>query len=245
MTDKSVWDHPIPVPEEVIQYVDRGVRDKLPPGTKVREITQSGSSYWARTAEIDATDEAGNPTPFFLKVHQFGDGKDMVSAEYRAMTLLHRVMPEMVAKPLAWGPYTERPDTYFFLCRFHELSKIPKASGDGEPRDQQLAGDFRRRFVSLVAEFHRRGKSETGEFGFAITMYGGRNPQTFPLAKSWEECFSRGLNKIFGKEEETQRPDEEMRQLRGGLMTKMIPRLLRPLETEGRTLTPTLVHGDL
>lgn len=28
-------------------------------------------------------------------------------------------------------------------------------------------------------------------------------------------------------------------------MTKIIPRLLRPLESEGRTLTPCIVHGDL
>lgn len=93
MTDKSVWNEEIPVPEALIQYVDEGVRDseapihtlldqcptswklltggliaELPPGTQVHGISQSGSSYWARTAKIDATDAAGNPTPFFMKV---------------------------------------------------------------------------------------------------------------------------------------------------------------------------------
>jgi fructosamine-3-kinase len=76
-------------------------------------------------------------------------------------------------------------------------------------------------------------------------MYGGRNPQTFPVSKTWEECFSKGLDNIFDMEEKVQGADEEMRQLREGLMTKVIPRLLRPLETEGRTLIPTLVHGDM
>jgi hypothetical protein len=41
---------------------------ELPPGTKIHGISPSGSSYWARTAKIDATDEEGNPTPFFIKV---------------------------------------------------------------------------------------------------------------------------------------------------------------------------------
>lgn len=164
------------------------------------------------------------------QVHQCEHGKNMVSAEHYAMSLLYKLVPEMVAEPVAWGAYKDEPETYFFVCRFRQLSgKIPSVT------------DFPR----LVAEFHKRVKSETGEFGFPITMYGGRNPQTFPLCKSWEECFSRGLDKVFDMEEETQGPDEEMRQLREGLMTKVMPRLLRPLETEGRTLTRTLVHGDL
>ena len=100
-------------------------------------------------------------------------------------------------------------------------------------------------FPALLAEFHGRSKSAAGDFGFPITMFGGRNPQTFPLTKSWEECFSKGLDKIFDMEEQTHGPDEEMQRLRDGLMTKLIPRLLRPLETEGRVLVPSLVHGDL
>lgn len=154
----------------------------------------------------------------------------MVSAEYFGMKLLYKAAPELVAEPLAWGAYTEEPDTYFFICRFHELS-------DGIPGVTD--------FPKLVAEFHKRNVSETGEFGFPITMYGGKNPQTFPLSKTWEGCFSKGLEKIFDMEEQTHGPDDELQQLREGLFTKVIPRLLRPLETEGRILTPTLVHGDL
>lgn len=45
--------------------------------------------------------------------------------------------------------------------------------------------------------------------------------------------------------EETQDSDEEMRELRKGLMGRVIPRLLRSLETGGRVLVPRLVHRDL
>ena len=46
-------------------------------------------------------------------------------------------------------------------------------------------------------------------------------------------------------EEESQGYNEEMRRLSNAIMTKVIPRLLRPLETEGRQIQPRLVHGDL
>jgi fructosamine-3-kinase len=167
----------------------------------------------------------------------------MVSAEYYAMSLLYSLKPDMVVEPVAWGAYTEEPDTYFFLCRFHEFLGEKTPDGKKIPNTKKVPA--LKDFPKLVAAFHSRGQSSTGTFGFPITMYGGRNPQTFPQCESWEECFSKGLDKIFDMEEQTQGPDEEMRELREGLMTKVIPRLLRPLETEGRTLTPTLVHGDL
>ncbi|KAJ4300150.1 hypothetical protein N0V88_002819 [Collariella sp. IMI 366227] len=155
------------------------------------------------------------------------------------MSLLYSVMPEMVAEPLAWGEYKEAEEVYFFVCRFHEFS-------DGVPRVTA--------FPKLVAEFHRRSKppgpaqSKTGKFGFDMITYGGRNPQDFPLCDTWEESFTRGLGKLFDLEAETHKGEEggdDMQRLRKGIMDKVIPRLLRPLETEGRTLTPTLVHGDL
>jgi protein-ribulosamine 3-kinase len=36
-----------------------------------------------------------------------------------------------------------------------------------------------------------------------------------------------------------------MAQLRQAIYEKDIPRLLRPLETEGRSVVPRLVHGDM
>jgi len=154
----------------------------------------------------------------------------MVSAEYEAMKALYSVMPEMVAEPLGWGPYEAEPDTWFFICRYCELS-------GGTPD----ASDF----PALVAEMHSRGSSTKGEFGFPVVAFGGRNPSWFPVTNSWEETFSRGLARTFELEEETHGPDEEMRRLRDGIMTRVVPRLLRPLETEGRKLVPTLVHDDL
>jgi protein-ribulosamine 3-kinase len=40
-------------------------------------------------------------------------------------------------------------------------------------------------------------------------------------------------------------PWEEMEELRASMIEKVIPRLLRPLEMNGRSVKPALIHGDL
>ncbi|KAK3935809.1 hypothetical protein QBC46DRAFT_461873 [Diplogelasinospora grovesii] len=225
VTEKFVWSGEIPVPARLIQYIDEGVRQSLPPGTVCHGISQSGGSYWAQTAKIDATGSEGQETAFFIKVHQFEHGKNMASSEFEAMKTLYNVMPEMVVEPVAWGAYVEEPDTYFFVCRFYDLMLGDSNRGDTDKKSNKIPDVSV--FPALVAELHKRGESKTREFGFPLTTYGGR------------------LGTVFDAEEKTQGPDEELTRLREGIMTKVIPRLLRPLETEGRTLTARLVHGDL
>ncbi len=146
------------------------------------------------------------------------------------MSLMYKAMPEMVAEPLGWGTYKDDPDAYFFLCRFCEMSDdIPDVA----------------EFTELVALMHKRNPSPNGQFGFDLVTYGGRTPQYFPPSSTWEECFSKGLDYLFEEEEKTQGKEEEFTALREQVFKLVIPRLLRPLETEGRTLTPRLVHGDL
>ena len=45
--------------------------------------------------------------------------------------------------------------------------------------------------------------------------------------------------------EEAQGPDNQLRDLFRQTMDKVVPRLLRPLETGDRQIEPSLVHGDL
>jgi fructosamine-3-kinase len=174
----------------------------------------------------------------------------MVKAEYYAMSRLHSAQPDLVVEPVAWGAYAEAADTYFFVCRFHQFATETQTNTDDQGAEKVIKVNKLpnvKEFPEIVSRFHKHSATTagSGEFGWPITMYGGRNPQTFPLCSTWEECFSRGLSNIFDMEEKVQGRDEEMRQLREGLMTKVIPRLLRPLETEGKTLIPTLVHGDM
>lgn len=225
------YDKEIPVPEHVISYVDPAVKKMLPPGTNFHGIYASGASFWARTAKIDATNEEGEDTPYFIKVHQYDKGKDMVSSEFKSQTLLHAVMPELAVKAIGWGEYEEEPEVYFYLCHYVELIE-----DDPPPVNE---------FADLIAEFHTKGEAPDMKFGLPYAGYSGSKPQAFPECDTWEECFTRGLSGTFDEEEETHGADPELTELRKALMEKVIPRLLRPLETEGRKVIPTLIHGDL
>ncbi|KAK7997088.1 hypothetical protein PG989_005128 [Apiospora arundinis] len=65
--DPTVWTQPNPVPIDVILYVDDAIKSILPPGNKIISITQSGSSYWARTAKIKTETPDGEEQSFFIK----------------------------------------------------------------------------------------------------------------------------------------------------------------------------------
>lgn len=154
----------------------------------------------------------------------------MVSTEFQAMEELFKVIPEMVPKPVGWGSYESVPDTHFFVCDYHAMSGDIPSLAD---------------FPALVAEIHKRGVSPNGKFGFPYETFGGNNPQGFPVTDTWEECFSKGMQGIFAAELQTQGPDEEIEFLTKAMVDRVIPRLIRPLETQGRKITPRLVHGDL
>ncbi|KAK8022608.1 hypothetical protein PG993_013375 [Apiospora rasikravindrae] len=229
-TDKAVWDQEIPVSESTISYVDEAIKKILPSGLQITGISPSGASYWARTAKIKAFNADGNEDNYFVKVHQGDHGKTMVSAEYEAMTALYKLIPEMVAKPTAWGSYEAMPDTHFFVCKYHEMSEaIP---------DIEV-------FPAMVAEIHKRSAAPDGKFGYPNATFGGKNPQDFPLSDTWEECFRKGMEGIFAAELATQGPDKEWERLTELTLEKTIPRLLGALEADGREIAPCLVHGDL
>ncbi|KAK5632690.1 hypothetical protein RRF57_008404 [Xylaria bambusicola] len=63
--------------------------------------------------------------------------------------------------------------------------------------------------------------------------------------ENWEETFTSELQRIFDSEKNTQSYDEEVARLRKAIIEKVIPRLVRPLETGPHKILPRLVHGDL
>lgn len=165
-------------------------------------------------------------------MHKDDHGKSMASSEFEAMKTLHSAWPELVPEPMAWGSYEAEEEVYFFVCRFVQLSgDIPDVS----------------KFPALIGRMHKRpeARSPTGQFGFPVTTFGGRNPVIFPLSKTWEEALTKCLKAAFDAEEVTQGSDPELSTLREILFSQLIPRLIRPLETEGRNLEPVLCHGDL
>lgn len=213
------------------------------------------------------------------------------------MRALYAVTPELVPRPVDMGQYqtkhhhqqaaasssssssattttttttttdTDTTDTWFFLCEFKDMHPIT-ATYKPDPSH----------FTSLIAHLHHRSVAPTPSlnnnddgtfFGFPVPTYGGRLPMLHPVCDTWRDLFTRVLTTAWEAEEATQGVDEEMRVLRGRMMDKVVPRLLRPLEEEEddddegegegegektrtamttkkkKKLVPRLVHADL
>ena len=84
-----------------------------------------------------------------------------------------------------------------------------------------------------------------GRFGFHCTTYNGNLPQDNTWSDSWEAFFENGLRHVLKVREERAGLSAELDALLPALFEKVIPRLLRPLESNDRKVQPSLVHGDL
>lgn len=154
----------------------------------------------------------------------------MTAGEYASMRALHKVVPDFVPEPIGYGSYASNPNIHFFISAFVNME-------EGVPEIQA--------FVEKLAELHNNGIAPNGKYGFPVPTYKGNIPQYTDWHATWEEAFHHSMEWFVYAEEKAQGPDAEMPTLCHGLFAKVIPRLLRPLETGGRQIQPRLIHGDL
>lgn len=172
----------------------------------------------------------GSTTSYFLKVAAGDRGRGIMEGEFNSMQTIYSVTPHFAAKPLTWGTFASNSDLHFFLCDFIEMDdELPEIN----------------KFAESLAQLHRESKSPNGKFGFHVPTYNGNLFQDVRWADTWEECFVNGTKKDFDLEREARGVSPEIEELMVPLFEKVIPRLLRPLETGGRSLKPCFVHGDL
>ncbi|KAJ3578183.1 hypothetical protein NPX13_g2387 [Xylaria arbuscula] len=100
-------------------------------------------------------------------------------------------------------------------------------------------------FASVVAKLHESTESPNGMFGFHIRTFGGDFPVNTSWAATWEEFFTRLMRDTMEKERAVQGPNDELDRLSPLILNHVIPRLLRPMESNGRKVKPVLLHGDL
>lgn len=143
---------------------------------------------------------------------------------------MRSITPDFVTLPIAWGSYKSVPDTHFYLCEFRNL-------GENLPEPTL--------FCEKLAQLHKNGISPNGKFGFPVVTYNGNLPQENGFTDTWEEFFVNGLKHMLRLNFSAAGPSEQLEGLLPGIFDKVIPRLLRPLETGGNTIKPSLVHGDL
>ena len=152
-----------------------------------------------------------------------------MSGEFEAMSRIHTATPDLVPRPIAWGTYATIDDVHF-LCEFHNMTdELPDVNT----------------FPARLADLHRSSTSTNGKFGFPATTYHGQTPIEHGWSDTWEEYFTRTTKRLLEVEQESQGLNQELLDLAEPFLDKVIPRLLRPLESGGRSIKPCLIHGDL
>ncbi|KAI0015720.1 hypothetical protein F4780DRAFT_762781 [Xylariomycetidae sp. FL0641] len=153
----------------------------------------------------------------------------MAKAEYEAQSALTAIIPDNVVVPMAWGTF-ESGEKAFFLTKFRNLRARP-------PSPLQL--------VTIMKKLHQTSVSPTGKFGFHTTTYWGPPAMVNDWTDSWEEYFARQFRSDVAYAQKIHGEYPELNELTAMLVEKVIPRLLRPLQTGGRSIKPSLCHGDL
>ncbi|KAI9770333.1 MAG: hypothetical protein M1840_003492 [Geoglossum simile] len=211
--------------------LDQNVLAKLPLGTEVLSINPHGESHCAQTVRINTRLSDVQKT-YFMKAGSGMRGRDMMKGAFESETAFFSFASESVPKPIGWGTYESDKNRHFYICNFQDMI-------EGLPD--------RVKFPALVARIHLKSmdKSPTGKFGFPVTTHLANLPNDNSWRDTWEEWYSAAMQRILELEERVQGPDPELTDLSKGLLEKVIPRLLRPLQTRGRNIKPCLIHSDL
>ncbi|KAL8671625.1 MAG: hypothetical protein Q9168_003876 [Polycauliona sp. 1 TL-2023] len=158
--------------------------------------------------------------------------KLMSQGQFEADKAIHAVSASFCPKPHTWGQYRDSPTpTYFLLADFREIGQQPPDAI---------------RFTSQLADLHKKSASPTGKFGFHITTCHGKAAQLTDLwDDSWESLYRKQLAHTFEADQlkHADWPEFEFRKTL--VLDKCIPRLLGPLQSQGRTIKPCLVHGNI
>ncbi|KAK3941651.1 Fructosamine kinase-domain-containing protein [Diplogelasinospora grovesii] len=226
---------PIPNPDLGLEFVvDEAVIDAFPvPGSRLVEGRYYGMSLWGRTAKITVELPGGEIVDYFLKAEALGDiGRTMIEGEYESLKAIHGVDPAFAPFPYAWGKYRDaQPDTYFLLAEFREVGQQPP-----DPK----------RFTARLAAMHKKSESPTGKFGFHVVTCHAKLPQiTDCWEDSWEVLYRKQLAYMIELDEEKHGLWPEFQHVCRLTLEKLIPRLLRPLQSDGRSIKPCLLHGNL
>ncbi|KAJ5736390.1 Fructosamine/Ketosamine-3-kinase [Penicillium malachiteum] len=215
--------------------IDPAVLRELPKGFQVISTEKHGTSHWGQTGRINVILSDGTLQCFFIKVFLKELGRSVTRGEYQSMKAIYDVVPDFVPNPIAFGSYDRAPETHFFLCEFRELTDRGIPGSMPDPLD----------FAALLSALHEKSISPTGKFGFHVTTYAGNLPQFVGWEDSWETFFAKSMRQALDLEIAMKGPSEELAELSCVLFERVMPRLLRPLESNGRVIKPSLVHGDL
>ena len=187
----------------------------------------------------------------------------MAQGEFEGQVAMKKTIPENSAQPLAWASLDSDPSHAFYMCEFHDLEdhtarlyRSAESDVPGSPPKLLDRGTLKQAHlniekpspsvvVSILAKLHRNSISPTGKFGFPVPTYKGYAPMNNEWCNRWEDWFARQFRMDVQFEQSVRGPDPEMDRLLDTFVEKVVPRLLRPLQTRGRSIKPSLVHTDI
>lgn len=141
-------------------------------------------------------------------------------------------MNDFLPMPIGFGRYkVPNPPTYFYLSEFVDM-------------DVAISPDPAE-FTKRLAQLHQLSKSPSGKFAFDVQTCDGQVGHTVDWQDSWATFFTNLLVGVCEKDLATNGPWPEMERATEQLVNVVIPRLLGPLQADGRFLKPCIIHGDL
>jgi len=201
----------------------------------VVSVTPSGMSDYCNTFRIEVKLPDGSSQVFFEKEGCGDQGPGLVESAFTSESATYEFVPEHVPQPIAIGTYKSRPDKHFYLAQFINMVE------DDIPSSES--------YMAAVAALHSRsmGKSPNGKFGFPVNTRFGDLEQDNTWADSWEVYWTNQMRDFLDKEDAAHNGERhgELDRLRPLFFDKVLPRYLRPLESDGRSVTPCLIHADL
>ncbi|KAK3368304.1 Fructosamine kinase-domain-containing protein [Podospora didyma] len=205
----------------------------LPEEGEVISVTRHGETNWSTGKRVDV--RVGDKiTSYFLKVITVPEFVGAAQGEYEGQKALSAVIPSHVIAPLAWGYFAQDDTKAWYLTYFRNLRPI---SMSRPPPLEHL--------LSTVRNLHDNSVSPTGQFGFHVTPYYGAPPMIVDWTDNWEEFFTRDFRASIVYAQRTHGHIAGLQALADEFFDKVVPRLLRPLQTGGRRIKPSLCHGDL
>jgi hypothetical protein len=217
-------------------------------------------SAWAQLVRIDVRGTEGEEEGcFFFKVstisqrkrdHSVGvlqatnsvecqasfkkHGREAIKGELVATRDIHAIAPEFCAEPTVRGTFASHDEAHFELSKFYHFQD----DKDLLPNPDE--------FYRHLAILHKSSKPPAGKFGYGCASYNGDPRQDNTWYDSWEAASANGLRHVFPVREKRVGPHPpELDHLLPLLCHIVVPRLLGPLERDGRSVKPSLAHGDL
>ncbi|OAA81750.1 Fructosamine/Ketosamine-3-kinase [Akanthomyces lecanii RCEF 1005] len=211
------------------EALDGAILAVLPENSEVLSVAQHGSTNWSTGLRVDVQD-GDDERSYFVKIIEREELVGMAEAEYEGQKAIASVIPDNAVVPVAWGYFSDTKAKAWFMAEFSNLrARAP-------PLEQ---------FLPIVKQMHQKSVSPTGKFGFHVTPFYGPPPMVVDWTDNWEKFWVREFRSGLKYVESMRGHDAELLEIADQFIEKVAARLLRPLQTGGRNIKPSLCHGDL